>query len=101
MEEEMNVIQHQVAKEEAITARLQEEECFLLEQIASTDCRLHIICKKRKLEHLKNTSKRIRLNINTLWDTLRVKEITIERECRLLGHVCTTYVVYQYTIIVF
>ena len=82
----MNVIQHKVTEEE---------------KIASADHRLHIICKKRKLEHLKNTSKRIRLNINTLWDTLCEKEITTERECRFLGHVCTTYFVYQYTIIVY
>ena len=60
MEEEMNIIQHQVPEEEAITARLQEEEHFLLEQIVSTDRRLHIIHEKRKLEHLKNTSKRIK-----------------------------------------
>ena len=69
MEGEMNVIQHKVTEEEAITARLQEEEHFLLEQIASADRRLHIIHEKMKLEHLKNTSKRIRLNINTLWNT--------------------------------
>ena len=101
MEEEINVIQHQVAEEEAITAQLQEEEHFLLDEIARADCRLHIILEKRKLEHLKNTTKRIRLNINTLWDTLCEKEITIERECRLLGHVCTTYFIYQHIIIFF
>ena len=87
----MNIIQHQVEEEEAITVQLQEKECFLLDKIARADRRLHIIHEKRKLEHLQNTTKRIRLNINTLWDTLHEKEITIERECRLLAHVCTTY----------
>ena len=100
MEEEMNIIQHQVAEEEAITAQLQEEEHFLRDEIARADRRLHIIREKRKLEHLKNTTKRIRLNINILWDTLREKEITIDRECRLLAHVCTTYFIYQYIIII-
>ena len=46
----MNIIQHQVEEEEAITAQLQEEEHFLLDKIVRADCRLHIICEKRKLE---------------------------------------------------
>ena len=100
MEEEMNIIQYQIVEEETITAQLQEEH-FLLDEIARADRRLHIIREKKKLEHLKNTTKRIRLNINTLWDTLHEKEITIERERRLLAHVCTTYFIYQYIITIF
>ena len=101
MEEEINVIQHQVAEEEAITAQLQERSisCLTKLQEQIVDCTSFV--KKRKLEHLKNITKRIRLNINTLWDTLCEKEITIERECRLLGHVCTTYFIYQHIIIFF
>ena len=59
MEDEMDVVQQEVAEEAAINSQLAEQECVLLVKIADAEQRLNIIREKRKLEELKKSSKHL------------------------------------------
>ena len=70
MEDEMDVVQQEVAEEAAINAQLAEQERVLLVKIADAEQRLNIIREKTKLEELKKSSKCLQFNINTLQESL-------------------------------
>ena len=89
MVEEIDVILHEVAEEAQVNEELAEMEHKLLDDIASADRQLKIIREKRKLTELRNNPKRIHLNIVKLHDTLRQREIMIQRESRELENVST------------
>ena len=94
MAEEMDVILHEVAEEVQVNEELAGMECKLLDEIVSAHCQLKIIREKRKLNELRNNSKRLHLNIIKLCDTLCQREIMIQRESRQLQDVSTILLIF-------
>ena len=93
MEDEMDVVQQEFAEEAAINAQLAGQECVLLVKIPDAEQRLNIIREKRKLEELKKSSKCLQFTTNTMQESLRQKEISINEENKHFQHVCTILLV--------